>query len=186
MEWVFRGCFSGHRSGPVCLDWVSRLGAIEFFCWDGHKDRIEHALAQLYQPQSNSLGLIPGIKASFVRVKKKKKSHGKKKTWEELLFEWDCLITSPSTIPERGKMHIWELPDLAATRSYLVSAHNICHSITLTTSSYFQLHLHIDFFISIIPALATILLFWCLSTPFRSCEMSRNTSLNDTHNALFD
>lgn len=78
MEWVFRGCFSGHRSGPVCLDWVSRLGAIEFFCWDGHKDRIEHALAQLYQPQSNSLGLIPGIKASFVRVKKKKKKSWKK------------------------------------------------------------------------------------------------------------
>lgn len=45
---------------------------------------------------------------------------------------------------------------------------------------------HWFFSLSIIPMLATILLFWCLSTPFWNCEMSRNTFLNDMHNTLSD
>lgn len=96
------------------------------------------------------------------------------------------MISKVHSIPERRKVPIRELPHLTVPGSCLVHAHNITLQLpqppvlTLITSP------HWFFFIPIIIKLLTILLFWCLSTPFWTCDMDKNTFLNDMHHTPFE
>lgn len=185
--WLLKCFWSSFWSGV--LDRVGWRRAIKFCCEDSHKDRIEHARIQLYQLQSHSLGLIPGLKAFFVRKLKKKKKKDVEKNWKGTSL-WARLITSLSSIaearviPERGGMHICELPNLTVTWSSLVSAHSITIQLPWPPVLTFNYISTLIFFIPIIPTFATILLFECLSAPFWSREGSRNAFLNGAHDTL--
>ena len=77
----------------------------------------------------------------------------------------------------------WSCSDLILLRFYLQYGQNQLPWPPVLTFNYIST---LIFFIPIIRTLATILPFWCLSPPFPSCEMSRNTFLNDVHDTPFD
>lgn len=147
---------------------------------------MEHALVQLYQPQNHSLGCIPGLR-TFSR--RKLRRHGKG-LGRNFLFEMpDNISVHDFKGPQHPREEKSAHQGTASSYSPWIlfgACSQYYPSVALTTSSYFNYISTLIFFIPIIIKLLTILLFWCLSTPFWTCDMDKNTFLNDMHHTPFD